>query len=118
MRVLSSLIVAALLSTTAATAALKKRAGYPSFWRHQASCIRYKESRGNLRVIASRAAPDGEHAEGLYQFLPSTWRAHVPPRAHFPSRPIRASFAQQTFVAWRTWVYDHRSWREWNYECG
>jgi len=115
MRFLAALSASIVFFAIAAASAF---GSYPAFWRHQASCIRYKESRGQLRIVNPKPAPDGEHAKGLYQFLPSTWRAHLPPRAHWPKDPTKATFAQQTFVAWRTWVYDHRSWREWNYECG
>jgi hypothetical protein len=40
-----------------------------------------------------------------------TWAKHV---VHgWTLRPDLASPAQQTFVTWRTWIHDGRSWREW-----
>lgn len=45
---------------------------------------------------------------GAYQFLRSTWRAHV---VHgWPLNPARASPPQQTFIAWRNWIANGRRW--------
>lgn len=70
------------------------------------ACIRHYESRGEWHI---RNAP----YYGAYQFLLSTWAAHIPPRAHWTLDPAAASPAQQTFVVWRTYIADGRSFREW-----
>lgn len=77
--------------------------GYPAWWRAQAACIHQHEST-NWHI---RNYPYG----GGFQFLDSTWKAHAPP---YDPPSWLASPAQQTFVAWRTWLHDGRSWREWS----
>ena len=76
--------------------------GYPSWWVRQAACIRYHESRGIWTINT------GNGYYGAYQFRLSTWAAHVVPG--WTLRPDRATPAQQTFVAWRTWLANGRSW--------
>ena len=84
--------------------------GYPAWWSRQAACIRYHESRGHWHIDT------GNGYFGAYQFLVGTWRYHVAhphPLRGWPARADKASPAQQTFIAWRTWIADGRSWREW-----
>ncbi len=82
-----------------------KHHGYPAAWRKQAACIRYYESRNEWHLAS------GNGYYGAYQFLLGTWAAHAP--RHWTRYPNLASPAQQTFVAWRTYIADGRSWREW-----
>jgi hypothetical protein len=69
------------------------------------ACIRYHESGGRWHIAT------GNGYYGAYQFLWSTW-ASVMVRG-WPSNPALASPAQQTFMVWRVYIRDGRSFREW-----
>jgi hypothetical protein len=87
------------------TVSAGRRHGYPPWWRREAACVRWHESRGRWHIQT------GNGYYGAYQFLLSTW-ASVAVRG-WPSNPAAASPAQQTFAVWRVWIRDGRSWREW-----
>lgn len=76
---------------------------YPAYWRREASCIRYQESRGEWHL-----------RDGAYQIIPPTWasglRGWTGRPLHWASPAGAASPARQTFVAWRIWVHNGRSW--------
>lgn len=75
-----------------------------------AACIRQRESGGNYSTNT------GNGYYGAYQFLPGTWQFHVEhphPLRGWPVRADLASPAQQTFIVWRTYIWDGRSFREW-----
>lgn len=71
--------------------------GYPAFWLREASCIRWQESRNEWHLH-----------DGAYQIIPSTWAAF---KVHgWTKLAGQASPPRQTFVAWRIWVHNGRSW--------
>jgi len=71
--------------------------GYPLWWRRQASCIRYQESRGEWHI-----------QDGAYQIIPSTWLSFRP--RGWPARAEQVPPSRQTLVAWRIWIHNGRSW--------
>jgi hypothetical protein len=71
-------------------------------WLRQAACIRWHESRGNWRIDT------GSGYYGAYQFLVTTWRS-VGGRGY----PNQAPPREQSYRAWRVWLRDGHSWREW-----
>lgn len=81
----------------------------PKWWLKQALCIHRHEGAWN---------DAGAPYEGGMQFLASTW-ASVGGRVEYDRwhNPVRwASVAlprEQLYRAWRVWLRDGRSWREW-----
>ena len=71
-------------------------------WQREAACIRFHESRGDWSINT------GNGYYGAYQFLLSTWES-VGGRGY----PNRAVPREQSYRAWRVWLRDGRSWREW-----
>lgn len=99
MRIIIAYIAAALaaLGTASTAGAHRTHHGYPAYWLRQAACIRHYESRDEWHI------PDG-----AYQIIPSTWHSFKPPS--WPDRAENNSPPRQTFVAWRDWVHNGRSW--------
>ena len=71
-------------------------------WWRQSYCIRVRESGNNYRTNT------GNGYFGAYQFLMSTYRS-VGGRHRPDLDPPR----EQSYRAWRVWLRDGRSWREW-----
>jgi hypothetical protein len=71
-------------------------------WRRAAACVRWHESRSQWTINT------GNGYYGAYQFLLSTWRS-VGGRGY----PNRAVPREQSYRAWRVWLRDGHSWREW-----
>lgn len=78
------------------------RGHYPRWWLRQAACIRHYESNNEWHINT------GNGYYGAYQFLLGTWAAYAPPK--WTRWPNLATPAEQTFVAWRTWEANGRSW--------
>ena len=83
--------------------ATRPRPAEPAWWRRQARCIVYHESRFQWHIY------DPPYANG-FQFLLSTWE-----RAGGAARTwVSASPGEQMFRAWRIYRQDGGSWREWS----
>lgn len=102
-------LVAAALAALAAALSPPTAAAYPSYpapWLREAACIHGKEVFGHVGRPDEWTVVGG--GRGGYQFLLSTWR-----RVGGRGAPEDASPAEQTYRAWRVYVQDRRSWREW-----
>jgi hypothetical protein len=94
---LIALLTVVLTTLTAPGISQAKHHGYPASWIRAARCIRYHESRNEWHI-----------QDGAYQIIRSTWKTRKP--RSFPYAAEVASPAQQTFVAWRNWIANGRSW--------
>lgn len=70
--------------------------------------IAFCESRNTAGAVGHAPAGNGERAQGLFQFLPSTWRAYKYGRAGLsPFDPyanaMQAAYVVKTDGGWRQW---------------
>jgi Transglycosylase-like domain len=74
----------------------------PAYWRKQAACITWAESRNNPKAV-------GDGSYGLFQFELATWVS-----VGGMGSPTDASRSEQTYRAWLVYSRDGHSWREWS----
>jgi hypothetical protein len=97
MKLKGLLALLSVVITTLTTPALAK-ATYPAFWVKQSKCIRHYESRNRWHIH-----------DGAFQIIQDTWQ-RMKPRGFHVYAAEDATPKQQTFVAWRIWVHNGRSW--------